>query len=641
MHGKSTDGEFSVINNEKFLAQKQPNLEGSVNPNDIFLLKPDPIMRLNQCLGMHPRFNSSSIIFHKNAKYGSDLIYGTANMIIAMNSKTMKQRFLIDHTDHVRKITMTSEFIISVAKPSKNNKKVNKKKKFNKLVEEEEIQVIVWDIHSGSNLVSFKPPLIEISDLFVSFSRDVKQSYLVVIGIDYQGRDLILAYAFPDMVNYGKIELVARQLSDFTVKAVQRHPFNGSIFVTGGKENIRFWRIKGGIVTGTSIILNKLGRGKHFTSVMFDYEFYGEENMPPNSMQKNSPIGKIHWVYLSTACGHIFQINYSSREIEKVLQIHNDCVTSMKMTIDRKYCITSSLDCFIRIFSHNFSTCYSELKTSFPIIDISLNIYSTTLATLSSTGCIGVYEIESQQYSTIMRSHIENVNSIDYMNKTDTLVTASSGECSVKIWDQASKTQLYEFVTDNDFPEIVACHPLEPYLSVGYKSGMVRVFDSVLSKLIYENMIFESSIKDLKFSKEGRLLASIHENSRIVIFDVEKDFAPIKTFDYDFPNNNYFSIDFSNEGNLMANISTNANTITIWETINFTLRYEIDLTGNLLYKLRFAPNGRDLLVLTTTSKFKFFRIGVGEISEYKEVPGIHDHSCMDFEISPNNKYIVT
>ena len=227
------------------------------------------------------------------------------------------------------------------------------------------------------------------------------------------------------------------------------------------------------------------------------------------------------------------------------------------------------------------------------------------------------------------------------MNKTETLVTVSSGECSVKIWDQATKSQLFEFKTENDYPEIVHCHPLMPYLAVGYKSGFIRVFDSVLSKVIYENMIFESSIKDLRFSTEGRLLASIHENSRIVIFDVEKEFAPIKTFDYDFPNNNYYSIDFSPEGNLMANISTNANTITVWETVNFTLRYEVDLTGDLLYKLRFAPNGKDLVVLTTTSKLKFFRIGVGEISEYKNIPGVHDHACLDFEISPNNKYIAT
>jgi WD40 repeat protein len=130
-------------------------------------------------------------------------------------------------------------------------------------------------------------------------------------------------------------------------------------------------------------------------------------------------------------------------------------------------------------------------------------------------------------------------------------------------------------------------------------------------------MIFESSIKDLKYSGDGRFLASICENSRITIHDAEKEYAPIKNIDYDFPNNNYFSLDFSQDGNLMANISTNANTITIWETTNFTLRYEMDLTGNLIYKIRFAPNNKDLVVLTTTSKLKFFRIGVGEISEYK------------------------
>ena len=142
-------------------------------------------------------------------------------------------------------------------------------------------------------------------------------------------------------------------------------------------------------------------------------------------------------------------------------------------------------------------------------MDISLNIYTDKLATLTTTGSISIYNIEEQQYTTIMRSHTENINSIDYMNRTDTLVTAASGESSVKIWDQSTKTQLYEFITDNDFPEIVACHPGEPFLAVGYKSGFVRVFDAILSKVIYENMIFESCIKDLKFSGDGRHLASI------------------------------------------------------------------------------------------------------------------------------------
>lgn len=230
------------------------------------------------------------------------------------------------------------------------------------------------------------------------------------------------------MVKLSKIELISRQLSDFSIFTAQKHPLNDAIFITGGKENIRFWKIKGGIINVTSVVLNQVGRGKEFTKILYDFEFYGEENMHPNKKQKNSPLGLIHWVYLSTACGCLFKINYKSREIETVLQIHNGCITSLKMTLDRKYAISSSLDGFIRIFSNDFTTVYSELKTSFPIIDTSLNIYDTSLATLSSTGCVGIYDIESQQYQTIMRSHTDNVNSVDYMTKTNMLCTASSGE---------------------------------------------------------------------------------------------------------------------------------------------------------------------------------------------------------------------
>ena len=58
----------------------------------------------------------------------------------------------------------------------------------------------------------------------------------------------------------------------------------------------------------------------------------------------------------------------------------------------------------------------------------------------------------------------------------------------------------------------------------------------------------------------------------------------------------------------MANISSNANIITVWETRNFSLRWYIDLTGEVISKVTFAPSGKDLLVLTTTSKLKVLRI---------------------------------
>lgn len=90
----------------------------------------------------------------------------------------------------------------------------------------------------------------------------------------------------------------------------------------------------------------------------------------------------------------------------------------------------------------------------------------------------------------------------------------------------------------------------------------------------------------------------------------------------------------------MANISSNANNITVWETKNFSLKFHLDLTGDIIQKIKFAPNSKDFVVLTTSSKLKFYRIAFNELLYMKEAYGVTDMECLDFEISANNKFII-
>lgn len=119
---------------------------------------------------------------------------------------------------------------------------------------------------------------------------------------------------------------------------------------------------------------------------------------------------------------------------------------------------------------------------------------------------------------------------------------------------------------------------------------------------------------------------------------------PIKNIDYELPNSNYCSLSFSPDSSLLANISSNANTITVWETRNFSLRYHLDVTGDIISKLQFAPNGKDLVLLTTSSKLKFYRLGSSmrdtELTHIKDSYGVTDMECLDFQISSNNKFIL-
>jgi len=77
-------------------------------------------------------------------------------------------------------------------------------------------------------------------------------------------------------------------------------------------------------------------------------------------------------------------------------------------------------------------------------------------------------------------------------------------------------------------------------------------------------------------------LGIFYKSSKIVVFNIEKGYQPIKTIDYDFPNDNYFSLTFSPDGKYLANISSNANNITVWETKNFSLKFHLDITGDII-----------------------------------------------------------
>lgn len=137
-------------------------------------------------------------------------------------------------------------------------------------------------------------------------------------------------------------------------------------------------------------------------------------------------------------------------------------------------------------------------------------------------------------------------------------------------------------------------------------------------------------------------MAVFYKNAKIVIFNIENDIKPVKNIDYEFPNSNHFSLSFSPDGAYLANISSNANIVTVWETKNFGLRWYIDLTGDIISKIMFAPNGKDLLVLTTSAKLKYLRINpiLPDVETVREQFGVTDLEPTDFITSPNNKFII-
>ena len=62
----------------------------------------------------------------------------------------------------------------------------------------------------------------------------------------------------------------------------------------------------------------------------------------------------------------------------------------------------------------------------------------------------------------------------------------------------------------------------------------------------------------------------------------------------------------------------------------------------MISKILFAPNGHDLLVMTTTSKLKYMRYNplLPEVESVRDQFGLTDQECTDFTVSANNKFII-
>lgn len=118
-------------------------------------------------------------------------------------------------------------------------------------------------------------------------------------------------------------------------------------------------------------------------------------------------------------------------------------------------------------------------------------------------------------------------------------------------------------------------------------SGFLRVVDLEQMKIIHETMLFQSPVMDICFSQDNKFMSVFFKCGKIVIINKERpgEFLPVKNIDYELPNSNYCSLSFSPDSSMLANISSNANTVTVWETRNFSLRYYLDLTGEIISKI--------------------------------------------------------
>ena len=142
---------------------------------------------------------------------------------------------------------------------------------------------------------------------------------------------------------------VARQLSDFNILCLKFSPIDPFRLVSCGKENIRFWRIKNGHITGSAVVLNHYARNTIFTSLDIESGFKSSDPVENEGLNR---------VFVVSKHGMVFQVNYHTQKLENALELHDAAIYDI--AVNEAFCVTVSEDTYMRVWPLDFSEYFME-----------------------------------------------------------------------------------------------------------------------------------------------------------------------------------------------------------------------------------------------------------------------------------------
>ncbi|GMH82171.1 hypothetical protein TrST_g11669 [Triparma strigata] len=444
----------------------------------------------------------------------------------------------------------------------------------------------------------------------VSLSFSIDEQLISVCHYDAQRRQCITVFSLTGLqeqlekggaggVVQKTLPLVAKQTSDFPISAIKFTPYDGTKLVSCGKENVRFWRIKSSHLPACPAILNEFARNTVFTDLAFESSY---------GMLDDTDTPKI--VFAATSLGTLLQISYHSRTVLCVLKLHDGPINTV--AVNEGYAVTGSDDRFLRLWPLDFSDYLLEAQHESPVTKVSLSLDGLKLLVGTGSGTIGVLDVVTQSYATVMRSHDSGILCLASDKNVERREFASVGvDKTIRVWSSENGRQKYEFLSPHDTPTCVAYHPNRQTIVCGFDSGYIRVFDVVTTSTAHELEQHTGVVKSLLFSSDGAILYSVATDGHISMFDVTEDYLPMKTVACDVPADGCMMA-LSADQSLLAAPGPEKNSITIYDSKTLVpKRKMVYKRGEAMEKCPFEYISfvADVVVAFTKTRVVYFKGG--------------------------------
>lgn len=549
-------------------------------------------------LGYSGKYNSN-IVWSSNGKH---IFYSCDSTIVQLNVESGEQTLFFGHTDEVSCICIDSKCkYLASAQAGKL------------------CLIRIWHIESAQCFAVFKAHDQDVTSLAISDNRNV----LVGVGRDKYKKHLIVLWDLTKAES-GQIPIVTKYTSEYSINTIKFVPLQESKLVSCGDGSIRFWRIKSGQLRGCSLANENADLiRQNFLSLSFEKSFVGFNAQYENRM------------FISTHSGAVYEVNYEQRLVECVYQLHSGPINSI--FVNEGMCVTGSDDKFIRVWPLDFSDYFLEAEHDSSVNSVAISHDGLQIAIGTESGSIGVLNLTSQNYQTLIRSHTKNILAVASDPHRPEFTTISDDE-TVRVWDLLTSKQLFQFDTAGDKPSCLVYHPSDYVVACGFNSGVIRLFDIAPTSVIEEYRAHADRIQNMCYSRDARWLISISLEN-ICISDAYHRYQPIKIISFTHPCS-VGRLSCSADGKLIASIGPSGNMIHIFSTASFDETHVFDgASSDTFCALEFTPDCKEIVAITSDIRLVKFNVLTGRISS--EVPRIHNSAASALGISKNGRYIVT
>ncbi|XP_062999035.1 WD repeat-containing protein 90 [Elgaria multicarinata webbii] len=630
-NGDGTAHAVSVDSDENMYTQMPgPKVISAKNSARSTRLLPDPILKLKRIIG----FGGCSTRWALWAANGSVVVYPCHALIIAVALDSGRQRFFAGHTDKVAALAFNGNTTLLAS------------------AQTGQLSVMrLWDFPTGECLSMFKTGMHSVSCLSFSYSGSV----LCGTGKDSHGKTVVVVWNTLQAHHGGEVVMLAKAHTDVDIQTIKIAFFDDTRMVSCGRDNVRLWRVRSGALRSCPVNLGEY-RSLEFTDLAFE---------AGHSTQREP---EDRTLFVCSRSGHVLEIDYKNvfvRNARRLLpsevqhahrrekQTFNSGpgIALNSICLSSSFCATASEDGYLRLWPLDFSEVFLEAEHDNPVCSVQISPDNLKVLCTTTTGNVGCLDIQSRDYCTIMRSHMDCVLAFSVAGSQKQLVTVSQDN-TIRIWNLESMQQLYEFTASDETPCAVAFHPSQHIFACGFASGMVRTISLAASKLLEEHRQHRGTITGLTFSPDGNFMYSSCAHGTLALYNcaIQKShtvrvLANVVSQDADHGPD---ALSVSCDGRLLAFVGPSKYIVTLMDahTLDELLRIDVsilDLDSTVLdvaERLCFAPIPLGHLLVTTASQ-KVLVLDAKTGRLIRAVSQVHKQSCSSLALSPDARYLLT